>query len=326
MHCLYDAPIVLCPGQALQRDLIAAGVAPEKTVFFNNGFDPAVFFVPTAPVAHESHEIHESVSDAGAGTEDLLPEPAGVCAVRNAQAFADSASAGRGPGSGTLPGGVAGAAPLPAPVSVLFVGNLLPVKGVDRLLHAWQRALPHLPAGARLLLVGDGPLRQPLQQLAGQLGIVDTVAFMGRQPQTEIGAMMRQGQLLVLPSRSEGMPNVVVEAFACGLPVVATDVGEVPFLVRTGENGVVIPNGTDSTCLDSHAAVPVIEPLADAIVAALTAHWDAARIAQTVAGFSWDTAAAAVVNAFRGMKAEIGENRGSCPRNTRNQPIMHIRG
>ena len=123
---------------------------------------------------------------------------------------------------------------------LLFVGLLVPVKGIDVLLEAMQRV-----DDPRLLcvLVGDGELRRDLQWQAEDGGLGEQVIFAGRQPSQEIPVWMQAADLLILPSRSEGRPNVVLEAQACGLPVIATRVGGTPELICDGENGLLVESG-----------------------------------------------------------------------------------
>ena len=125
---------------------------------------------------------------------------------------------------------------------LLFVGLLVPVKGVEILLEAleaWQGE-----SNWTCLLVGDGPLSDELKARCVELGVADAVRFVGRRPSGEIPQWMQAADVLVLPSYSEGRPNVVLEAQACGLPVVATRVGGTPELVCDGETGVLVDSGS----------------------------------------------------------------------------------
>ncbi len=168
--------------------------------------------------------------------------------------------------------------------TVLFVGNLVPVKGIDRLF----RAMAELPQ-ARLRIVGDGPLRRKLARLAVKLGIHDRVDFLGRKPPKEVADLMRAADVLCLPSRSEGMPNVVLEALACGAPVVATAVGEIPFLIRDGVNGAVVAGEDDDT---------VAAGLAAALRTVLERDWDPQEISAGVRDYTWENAARTIVAAM----------------------------
>lgn len=108
----------------------------------------------------------------------------------------------------------------------LFVGRLSPEKGVDVLLEA-AAAAPAMP----LLVIGDGPERPRLEALKTQHGM-DNVTFVGERPRTEVFDLMRRARVLVVPSQwHEPFGHVVAEAFACGLPVIASDLGALPELV-----------------------------------------------------------------------------------------------
>jgi glycosyltransferase involved in cell wall biosynthesis len=121
---------------------------------------------------------------------------------------------------------------------ILFVGLLVPVKGVDVLLAALrQLADPR----SLCVLVGDGSERAALAAAATAAGLGEQVHFAGAQPSTEIPWWMGAADVLVLPSRSEGRPNVVLEAQACGLPVIATHVGGTPELIEHQQSGWLVP-------------------------------------------------------------------------------------
>jgi glycosyltransferase involved in cell wall biosynthesis len=109
----------------------------------------------------------------------------------------------------------------------LFVGNLKREKGVFELLEGFSQFAaqkPHL----HLFYVGSGSILQELKLMANQLGIVDKVSFLGGMDHHELPDLMRSAKCLVLPSYNEGVPNVVLEAMACGTPVIATNVGGIP--------------------------------------------------------------------------------------------------
>ncbi|QJW98068.1 glycosyltransferase [Frigoriglobus tundricola] len=124
---------------------------------------------------------------------------------------------------------------------LLFVGNLLPVKALDVLLRACAEPLLK-GTPFRLAVVGQGPLRPALEQLAGRLGVADRVRFVGPLAQTELPRWYRAADVFVLPSHSEGVPNVLLEASACGTPWVASRVGGVPEIAGLGRSRLVPPN------------------------------------------------------------------------------------
>ncbi len=123
---------------------------------------------------------------------------------------------------------------------MLFVGLLVPVKGLQVLIEALSR----WDEGPWLcVLVGDGPLLEELRTAAERAGIAEHLLFAGRRPSQEVSAWMQAADVLVLPSYSEGRPNVVLEAQACGIPVVATRVGGTTELVVEGETALLVDSG-----------------------------------------------------------------------------------
>jgi glycosyltransferase involved in cell wall biosynthesis len=126
-----------------------------------------------------------------------------------------------------------------APV-VGTLGRLAEVKQQAVLIRAFAQLVPDFPA-ARLVLVGDGPLRTELEELAASLGLGGAVLFAGYRsnPEQYLAAM----DIFVLPSRAEAMPLVVPEAWAAGCPVVATRVGGIPGLIADGRTGLLVEPG-----------------------------------------------------------------------------------
>jgi glycosyltransferase involved in cell wall biosynthesis len=120
-----------------------------------------------------------------------------------------------------------------------FVGRLTPKKGVQDLLAATAQ----LSRGERpqLLVVGDGDVREDLQARARELGVSANATFAGSQ--ADIAAWYAAMDVLVLPSYEEGFPMVILEALACGVPVIATRVGDIPRLVEPGNTGWLIDAG-----------------------------------------------------------------------------------
>jgi glycosyltransferase involved in cell wall biosynthesis len=118
---------------------------------------------------------------------------------------------------------------------LLAVGLLVEAKGYDLLLEAVALLKQH-GRPVRLDVAGDGPLRQSLVTLARRLQVEDEVRFLGILPKPEVARRMREATLFVLGSRYDNNPCAIIEALACGLPVVAPAVGGIPELVgeRTG--------------------------------------------------------------------------------------------
>ena len=134
-------------------------------------------------------------------------------------------------------------APDPAPRGpiILGVGRLVPQKGFDILLRAFASGARDM-AGWRVEILGDGPLRRELARLAETLGIRERVVFHGRV--ADPFSHYARAAVFVLPSRFEGMPNVLLEAMASGLPPIVSDASPGPLEeVTDGENGLVVPAG-----------------------------------------------------------------------------------
>lgn len=123
-------------------------------------------------------------------------------------------------------------------LSVGFVGRLAKQKGVDILLEALRRMDPSIRAQFTVFIFGDGPERQRLETTALELQLGSCVRWMGDQPaETLIGSF----DMLVLPSRYEGMPYVLLEAQRAAVPVIATNVGGVNELLGENDAGIIIP-------------------------------------------------------------------------------------
>jgi glycosyltransferase involved in cell wall biosynthesis len=135
-------------------------------------------------------------------------------------------------------------AELPERPAALFVGVLERYKNVDGLAKAWRRAAPQVPQ-AQLRLVGSGTMRPLVEELARELP--EQTSWTERLTQSEVSSALDDSTLLVLPSRSEGMGRVIVEAFCRGRPLVASRVGGIPDLVQDGVNGLLVePDDTDA--------------------------------------------------------------------------------
>jgi glycosyltransferase involved in cell wall biosynthesis len=127
------------------------------------------------------------------------------------------------------------AAPLPPEPVALFVGVLEPYKNVDGLAHAWRLAAPRVP-NASLRLVGKGTRSDVAESLVREHG----ARWDSELSSVEVAAALNDAWVLVLPSRSEGMGRVLVEAFCRGRGVVGTRAGSIPDLVADGVSGVLV--------------------------------------------------------------------------------------
>ena len=178
---------------------------------------------------------------------------------------------------------------------VLWVGHMAPVKGLDVLVDACAAAVERLDF--HLYLVGHGSAASNLQRRCARLGITSRVTFVGYVAHADLPDWYRAANLLVLPSRSEGVPNVLLESIACGTPFVASRVGGIPEIADPLVDRLVAPNDR--------------EALADAIVHSLIAP---SRITRRTMPISTVNSAehllavlTAVVGAYRGSPTKTGE-------------------
>lgn len=167
--------------------------------------------------------------------------------------------------------------PLDRRVAV-FVGNFLPVKGIDLLIRGIAEASERGTV-IHLVLIGSGPLEEDLRHLAIELGIDDHLHWPGRLAPPQVADYMRAADVVCLSSLNEGLPNVVLEALACGRPVVSTDVGGIhEILGRENTTHALIPNRVPSA-------------YADELVRVLNNPPDEDKISIRGASFSWQNCA-----------------------------------
>ena len=156
---------------------------------------------------------------------------------------------------------------------LLYVGNLKLAKGCVDLVDAFVALAPEFP-DLRLALVGGGAAQAAILARIEVAGLQARVRLVGKAPHAVLPTWMAAADLLCLPSHNEGVPNVVLEAMACGLPVVATTVGGIPEVVPAAAGLLVAPH--DPAALQA------------ALRLALATPWDTARIAAHGQAYSWD--------------------------------------
>jgi len=137
----------------------------------------------------------------------------------------------------------------------LFVGALVDRKGPDILLRALAQV------GLPCIFVGDGPMRASLERLAARAGVADQVAFTGALERHDVHLYYRGAEALVLPSVSEGVPLVALEALDAGVPVIASNLAGVASVVRDGENGLLVAPGDAVSLARALSAVEADEIL-----------------------------------------------------------------
>lgn len=170
---------------------------------------------------------------------------------------------------------------------LLFVGRLIPIKALDALIAA-LRSLPPVET----LIVGDGPERERLRRLSAAL----PVRWLGQVPHDEVIRVMSEAMCLVLPSRTEVFPNVVMEAMSLGVPVVASRVGGVPSLVESGVNGILIPPADPVALARAIEALVGSETMRRAM---------GQRAHEKAAQFAWPKVAARLVDEVQALLGEV---------------------
>jgi len=161
---------------------------------------------------------------------------------------------------------------------ILFVGSLDWVKGgalLPRVVAALTPVMGHKPL---LYMIGAGPLRSSIEQEIEASGLWEDVHLLGQRPHAEVPLWLGAANVLCVPSREEGCPNIILEALACGRPVVATKAGGIPEVVRDGENGVLV-------------AVEDTPAMAASLQQALAKTWDARAIRRSVSARGWEETA-----------------------------------
>ncbi|MDK2742984.1 MAG: glycosyltransferase [Nitrospira sp. BO4] len=135
---------------------------------------------------------------------------------------------------------------------ILAVGSLLPVKRWDRLIRA-VATLASKGMCVEVVHVGAGPLREELEIMAKALHVEHMIHFAGSRH--DIENLLADAAFLVHTSEVEGLPNVVLEAMACGRAVVATDAGDIPSLIDEGGTGFVVPRGDEAALAERIATL-----------------------------------------------------------------------
>lgn len=124
--------------------------------------------------------------------------------------------------------------------NLVITRNLEPIYGIDTAIRALAK-VRETGCPARLLIAGSGPAESDLRMLATTLGVAEAVSFVGRLDRPSVIALYGTADAMVNPTNVDNMPNSVLEALACGLPVVSSDVGGVPYILTHEETGLLVP-------------------------------------------------------------------------------------
>lgn len=167
---------------------------------------------------------------------------------------------------------------------LVYVGQLTDVKRVPMIVEAFGRVADRMPWD--LIVIGEGPTRTAVEHTVRVRGLTDRVHLVGSLGHDEVVRAMCSAGALVLASEREGMPTVVIEALASGTPVVSTEVGGVPSIVRPDFNGLLVPVGD-------------VEALGQALIDAAGMVWDHNAIADDPRLMSWDDVAHRLLDVYR---------------------------
>lgn len=134
--------------------------------------------------------------------------------------------------------------------TLVITRNLEPIYGLDTAIRALALAREAVPT-LHLKIAGSGPQQAELQRLVEQLGLGDAVAFLGRLERQQVVDLYHGADAMLNPSRVDNMPNSVLEALACGLPVISTNVGGVPYIVQHGQTALLVPRDDAGAMADA---------------------------------------------------------------------------
>ncbi len=190
-----------------------------------------------------------------------------------------------------------GAASERADDELLFVGRLTTQKGVDRLLEALAR----MRRPARLTVVGDGPEKPALGELAARLGVSGRVSWLPAVPQPGLAPLYRAATALVVPSHEEGLGLVAVEAMLCGTPVVAFDSGGLRDVVLHERTGLLARAG------DVDALAAAVDLLLDPAAADFRGRLAKAGRAHALATFAPESVARRYAEIYRRVASDTGQ-------------------
>ena len=185
---------------------------------------------------------------------------------------------------------------------VLFVGRIEPLKGVDTLIQAMScLQLKETKRPVHLAIIGGDPGASPeemsaemarLQKLCDDLGLDQSVVFLGQRDQDKLPYYYSAAEVVVMPSHYESFGMVALEAMACGTPVIASEVGGLAYLVRDGETGFTIPDQEPEELCDKISWLLNDKQLHEMM---------SARAVEYAQDYAWDKIAKQIVEVYEGL-------------------------
>ena len=171
---------------------------------------------------------------------------------------------------------------------LITAGRLIPLKRIDQLI----KIMPQL-GDAKLIVVGDGPERNPLEKLVASLNLRNRVLLTGQVSQEEVPLYLRASDVFVLNSETEGLSHVLLEAMAVGIPIIATDTGGNPEVIEDGVNGLLVPIGDQEKLKEA-----ILRVLQDRELAGEFVKRSKEKVAQT---FAWDVMVERTLHVFEAV-------------------------
>lgn len=129
-----------------------------------------------------------------------------------------------------------------------FVGSLTELKGIKSLTNSLQ-SISEIDDNLEFIFVGNGPLNDYIKSFIKERNLENKVTLLGWVDRDKLPLLLNQLKLLILPSFTEGLPNVIIESMACGTPVLANSVGSIPDIITDGENGFLMDNNSTETII-----------------------------------------------------------------------------
>ena len=170
---------------------------------------------------------------------------------------------------------------------VLNIASLSKIKGQANLITAFLKLKQQLDRKIMLIVIGEGELKQELRKMAGE-ELDKSILFVGRKSHEEIPLWLSASDLFVLPSFNESMPVSLLEALACGKPVVATKVGGIPEVINSEDYGFIVNPGN-------------ISQLCTALNEALEKNWDENKITQYGSNFTWEKVVCGLIKIYKNI-------------------------
>ncbi len=172
---------------------------------------------------------------------------------------------------------------------ITFIGHLEKIKGADLLPLIFHKINKH-DGNVKFKIIGDGKLKKIVVSRLKELNIYDKTEIKGVLPHKMIPKELNESDLLILPSRNEGFPSIILESLASGTPVVASSVGGIPKIVKDSINGIPVEKGNS-----------FVDRFSKSIVKALVKEWNSKNIRNSVLIYDWKNVIGREIKIYEGI-------------------------